>query len=132
MSNDETQPVSGSPREPGEAPETPQPPAPAPESPSAQVPTYAAPSRRPNRGGLILAGGALGIALVAGAGGFALGRLTADEGRDGGQFGRFGPRGDEHGPRGFPGNEQPPGFPGDDGSDDGGSNTPDDGATQGS
>jgi hypothetical protein len=128
MSNDETQPASGSRWEPGEAEQPP-----APETPP--VPAYAAPAPRPNRGRLILAGGAVGIALVAGAGGFALGHATADEGSDGGQFGqfgRFGPHGDEHGPRGFPGQGQPPGLPGDDGSGDDGSTTPDDGATQGS
>jgi hypothetical protein len=125
MSNDEKQPTSGSRWEESDAQQQP-----APEP--AVVPAYAAPAQRPNRGRLILAGGAVGIALVAGAGGFALGHATADGGRDGGQFGRFGPRGDEHGPHGFPGNEQPPGFPGDDGSDDDGATTPDDGATQGS
>jgi hypothetical protein len=131
MSNDETQPVSGSRWEPGDAEQPPALETPQPPAPPAPAPAYAAPAPRPNHGRLILAGGAVGIALVAGAGGFALGHATADEGRDGGQFGRFGPRGDEHGPRGFPGQGQPPGLPGDDGSDDDGSTTPDDGATQG-
>jgi hypothetical protein len=70
---------------------------------------------RRNRGRLLLAGGALGIALVAGTAGFALGHVTAD-GRDGTD--RFGPAFQRNGgPGGFSGNgpqqhQQPPGFPG--------------------
>ena len=71
-----------------------------------------------SRGRLLLAGGALGVALVAGAGGFALGHATADDGPDG-RFVRHGPGGFQGnfpggGPQGtFPGQgQQPPnGFP---------------------
>jgi hypothetical protein len=135
MSNDETQPVdqpvSGSRWEPAEQP---------PPAPVAYAP--APPPRQPgqNRGRLLLAGGAVGVALVAGAGGFALGHASADDdGRGGpGQFGRQGPGGFQGtfpggGPQGtFPGQGQPPnGFPdprGDDGDDE---QLPDDGATPG-
>ena len=144
MSNDETQPVSGSRWEPAEQPPA-TPPA-AGTTPSATTPVAYAPAPQPkNRGRLILAGGAVGIALVAGAGGFALGHATADDGRDGpsrfGGPGGFqnqlpggpmqGGPGTEGGPQGtFPGqgeDGQPPGFPDRDGDDQ-----PDDGATQGS
>jgi hypothetical protein len=90
MSNDENQPVS---------------PAPA-------APAYAAAPPPPRRGRLLLAGGALGIALVAGTGGFALGHVTADDGRD--DHARFGRSGDfPGGPQGsFPGGPQGrPGMP---------------------
>ncbi len=138
MSNDETRPVSGSRWEPAEQPPTPSPPAVA----------YApAPAPR-NRGRLLLAGGAVGVALVAGAGGFALGHATADDGRDG-RFGRpgfgtfNGPQQRQQMPPGFQGGPGPQdGFPdprGDDGDgqdgdgqDGNGQYLPDDGATQGS
>jgi hypothetical protein len=87
----------------------------------APTPAYAAaPPPKRNRGRVLLAGGALGIALVAGSAGFALGHVTADDGRDG--AGRFGFQ-RNGGPGGFPGNgpqqQQPPGFPdGPDGPDD--------------
>ncbi|MEO6510104.1 MAG: hypothetical protein ABIO16_03870 [Nocardioides sp.] len=137
MSNDETAPVSGSRWEPPATPTT----------------AYAPAPPRRSRGGLILAGGALGVALVAGAGGFALGHATADDGRDGmGRFGRVGPGGfpgqlqgqlpggpgqqggQQQGPQGtFPGQGQdgqpPNGFPGRGDDDD---QLPDDSATQGS
>ena len=136
MSDDETQPAnqpaSGSRWEPAQ-----QPPAP---TPAAYAP--APPPRQPgkNRGRLLLAGGAVGVALVAGAGGFALGHATADDGRDGhGELGRQGPDGFQGtfprgGPQGmFPGPGQPPnGVPdprGDDG--DGDQQPPDDDATPG-
>jgi hypothetical protein len=130
MSNDETQPVdrpvSGSRWEP------------------APTPAYAAapPPRQPgrNRGRLLLAGGAVGIALVAGAGGFALGHASADDGRDGpGRFGGPGMGGGfpgnlpGGGPQGtFPGQgQQPPnGFPDPRDGDDG-QQLPDDDVTPG-
>ena len=90
MSDDETQPTSGS----QPAPQQPAPQQAAPQ-PAAPVPAYAPAPQPRNRGRLLLAGGALGVALVAGAGGFALGHATADDGRDG--AGRFG------GPGGFSG-----------------------------
>ena len=137
MSNDDTQPAnqpsSGSRWEPAE-----QPPAPA------TVAYAPPPPRQParNRGRLLLAGGAVGIALVAGAGGFALGHASAEDGHDGrfvrqgpggfqGNFPGGGPQGTFPGP-GQPGQQPPPdGFPvprGDDG--DGDRQLPDDGATQ--
>ena len=106
MSNDETQPVSApheeQPVEPATLAETPPP-----------TPSYApAPPPNRNRGRLLLAGGAVGVALIAGAGGFALGHASAGDDRDAG-MGRagFGPHG---GPgHGFPNNgQQPPGFQG--------------------
>ena len=52
--------------------------------PQPVAPAYAAaPAPHSRRGGLVLAGLALAIALVAGTAGFALGNLTADDGRDG-------------------------------------------------
>jgi hypothetical protein len=135
MSNDETAPVSGSRWEPA----TP---------PAGQPATTAyapAPPQR-NRGGLILAGGALGVALVAGAGGFALGHATADDGRDGmGRFGQGGPGGfqgqfpggpgqqggQQQGPQGTLPGQPPNGFP-DPRDDDDDQGQADDGATQGS
>jgi hypothetical protein len=91
----------------------------------------------------LLAGGAVGIALVAGSGGFALGHATAGDGRDG--AGMRGPGfGTNGGPGfGFPGNgqqqQQPPGFQdGQDGQDGtfpddrDGDQDPSDGSTQGS
>ena len=81
--------------------------------PPAPVAAYApAPAPNRNRGRLLLAGGAVGVALIAGAGGFALGHASAGDDRDAG-IGRtgFGPNG---GPgQGFPNNgQQPPGFQG--------------------
>ena len=85
----------------------------------------------------------MGIALVAGAGGFALGHASADDGREGGQFGRQGPGGFQGnfpggGPQGpFPGQgqqgqQQPPnGFPDPRGDGDGDQQQPDDDATPG-
>ena len=152
----DTQPVSGSRWEPeGRSdadPATPTGPvAPAPVPPAYAAPAYAAaPAATSNRGRLALAGGAVGIALVAGAGGFALGHASAGESHDD----RVGPPG--FGQNGFPNNgQQPPGFqhgpggqPGADGDgrpdgdpdgdgtvpDDGSQDdtNPDDGATQGS
>ena len=117
MSNDETQPVSGSRWEQPAADATPPaiPPAPIP----APTPSYApAPPPNRNRGRLLLAGGAVGVALIAGAGGFALGHASAGDDRDAG-IGRtgFGPNG---GPgQGFPNNGQtPPGFQGGPGGQD--------------
>ena len=73
----------------------------------------AAPPPKRHRGRLLLAGGALGIALVAGSAGFALGHVTADDDRDGAL--RFGPGFQrDGGPGGFPGDgpqqrqQQPP------------------------
>jgi hypothetical protein len=108
MSNDETQPVGGSrPEQPAD-----------PDSPAAPVPAYApAPAPNRHRGRLLLAGGAVGIALIAGAGGFALGHATAGDDRNAG-VGRpgFGPNGGIG--RGFPNNgQQPPGLGGQDGHD---------------
>ncbi len=78
-----------------------------------------APAPNRNRGRLLLAGGAVGVALIAGAGGFALGHASAGDDRDAG-VGRtgFGPNG---GPgQGFPNNgQQPPGFQGGPGGQDG-------------
>jgi len=118
MSDDETQPVSGSrweqPADPGTpaAAAPPTPPAAA-GPPATPVAAYApAPAPNHNRGRLLLAGGAVGVALIAGAGGFALGHASAGDDRDAG-IGRtgFGPNG---GPgQGFPNNGQPPpGFQG--------------------
>ena len=116
MSNDDTQPAvppaSGSRWEPAEQPPAATPVAYAPAPPPRQP--------RQHRGRLLLAGGAVGIALVAGAGGFALGHVTADDRREG--IGQFGPQGQGGfpgtfpggGPQGtFPGQGQPPpnGFP---------------------
>ena len=99
MSDDETQPVN----QPAAAPE----PHPAPYGPA----YAAAPAPRSGRGGLLLAGLALAIALVAGTAGFALGNVTADDGRDGPMHGQGGPvghfGGDGHAPDGF-GQGQPP------------------------
>ena len=131
MSNDETQPVSGSRWEqPAATPD-----ATALSGQAAAVPAYAPAPQPRNRGKLLLAGGAVGVALVAGAGGFALGHASAGDDRDG--PGRFGFRQDG-GPQGtFPGPGQPPrGFP--DGDGDGDSQDvpddeqglPDDGAYQ--
>ena len=118
MSDDETQPVSGSrweqPADPGTpaaaAPSTPPAAAGPPATPVAAYAPAPAPNR--NRGRLLLAGGAVGVALIAGAGGFALGHASAGDDRDAG-IGRtgFGPNG---GPgQGFPNNGQPPpGFQG--------------------
>jgi len=99
-------------------------------------PEYApAPPPNRNRGRLLLAGGAVGVALIAGAGGFALGHASAGDDRDSG-MGRtgFGPHG---GPgRGFPNNgQQPPGFqggPGGQGGQDGVDPRGEDGDAQGS
>ena len=106
MSNDETQPVSASHDE--QPVESATPAATPPPTPS----YAAAPPPNRNRGRLLLAGGAVGLALIAGAGGFALGHASAGDDRDAG-IGRtgFGPRG---GPgQGFPNNgPQPPGFQG--------------------
>ena len=115
MSDDETQPVSGSRWEQPADPNTPRGSRLAPPTPS-----YApAPPPNRNRGRLLLAGGAVGVALIAGAGGFALGHATAGDDRDAG-VGRtgFGPNG---GPgQGFPNNgQQPPGFQGGPGGQDG-------------
>ena len=143
MSNDETQPVSGSRWEQPAADATP------PVVPP--VPTAAVGVRRWRRGvrgRLLLAGGAVGVALIAGAGGFALGHASAGDDRDAG-IGRtgFGPDGG-HG-QGFPNNgQQPPGFQGGPGGQDGqdgfdprgddrdngdnGDDLPDDDSTQGS
>ena len=136
MSNDETQPVSGSR---WEQPADPNTPAAAPPP----TPSYApAPPPNRNRGRLLLAGGAVGVALVAGAGGFALGHASAGDDRDAGiGWTGFGPNG---GPgQGFPNNGQPPpGFQGGPGGQDGqdgvdprgddGDDLPDDDSTQGS
>jgi hypothetical protein len=137
MNDDETQP-SGSrwePTEPTQPTESTQPTQPTqPTAPPAAQPAYAvpAPATKERLGWLPVAGAAAGIALAAGVAGFAIGQATADDGRQGPPA-RFGTHGDEHGPRGFPEHGQPPpGIPGDDGSDDDGSTTPDDGATQGS
>ena len=115
MSNDETQPVSGSRWEPAEQPPA-APPSPttthAPTPPVAYAPAPMPRQPGQKRGRLLLAGGAVGIALVAGAGGFALGHASADDDRDG-QFGRQGPGGFHGsfpggGPQGtFPGPGQP-------------------------
>ena len=124
MSDDETQPVSGSrweqPADPGTpaAAAPPTPPAAA-GPPATPVAAYApAPAPNRNRGRLLLAGGAVGVALIAGAGGFALGHASAGDDRDAG-IGRtgFGPNG---GPgQGFPNNGQPPpGFQGGPGGQD--------------
>ena len=89
MSNDEPRPVSGSrweqPRD-EPARQDPQPsrvqashPAPTTEYAAARTPTR-------NRGRLLLAGGAVGLALVSGAGGFALGQAIGDD-RDAGMGG---------------------------------------------
>jgi hypothetical protein len=125
MSDDETQPVSGSrweqPADPDTPAATPPPTPPAAAEPHpAPVAAYApAPAPNRNRGRLLLAGGAVGVALIAGAGGFALGHATAGDDRDAG-VGRtgFGPNG---GPgQGFPNNgQQPPGFQGGPGGQDG-------------
>jgi hypothetical protein len=125
MSDDETQPVSGSrweqPADPDIPAATPPPTPPAAAEPHpAPVAAYApAPAPNRNRGRLLLAGGAVGVALIAGAGGFALGHATAGDDRDAG-VGRtgFGPNG---GPgQGFPNNgQQPPGFQGGPGGQDG-------------
>lgn len=138
MSNDETAPVSGSRWEPV-APA--QPAATAPDTAQAPPPAttaYAPAPPRRNRGGLILAGGALGVALVAGAGGFALGHATADDGRDGpGRMGfqngfpGGGPQGTFPGPGGQGQGQPPQGFD-PRGDDDDQGQLPDDGATQGS
>jgi hypothetical protein len=82
------------------------------------TPAYAAappPNRR--RGRLLLAAGAVGIAMLAGSAGFAVGHVTADEGHD--RVRRSGPGFQRNGgPGGFPGNgpqqrpQQPPGFDG--------------------
>ena len=152
MSNDDTQPTSGSrweqpaPEQP--APDEPAPQPPAPEQSAAPVPAYAPAPQSRNRGRLLLAGGAVGIGLVAGTAGFALGHATADDGHDGmerlggpgGFHGNFpagpggGPMGgQQNGPPGtFPGQPgQPPdGFGDRDGDDD--QQLPDDGATEGS
>ena len=84
MSDDETQPVSGSrweqPADPGTpaAAAPPTPPAAA-GPPATPVAAYApAPAPNRNRGRLLLAGGAVGVALIAGAGGFALGHADPD------------------------------------------------------
>jgi hypothetical protein len=129
MSDDETPPVSGSGSrwEPADGDEQ------APVAPPAYAP---APTPR-NRGRLVLAGGAVGLALVAGTGGFALGHATANDGRDG-RFGgpgfrqggfpnQLGPN--QQGPGGgLPGfGNQPPGqFPQDPRDDDGRDGVPDD------
>ena len=102
MSNDETQPVSGSRWEQPAADATP------PVVPPVPTAAYApAPPPHPHRGRLLLAGGAVGVALIAGAGGFALGHASGDDDRGAG-IGRpgFGPNG---GPQqGFPNDGQPP------------------------
>ena len=118
MSNDETQPASGSrweqPADPSPAQPATQPATPPANQPAA-VPAYAPAPQLRSRGRLLLAGGAVGVALVAGAGGFALGHATAGDGRDDpGRFGftrNDGPMGgpmggQDGGPQG-----QPPGFP---------------------
>ena len=137
MSDDETQPVSGSrweqpadPQTPAAAP-PPTPPAAA-GPPAARVAAYApAPAPNRNRGRLLLASGAVGVALIAGAGGFALGHATAGDDRDAGVGRtRLGPNG---GPgQGFPNNgQQPPGFPGGPGGQDGFDPRGDDGDNNG-
>lgn len=121
MSNDETQTAGGSRWEQPADPNTPAaaPPPTPPVPPPAPTPSYA-PASPPNRnrGRLLLAGGAVGVALIAGAGGFALGHATAGDDRDAG-VGRtgFGPNG---GPgHGFPNNgQQPPGLQGGPGGHD--------------
>ncbi|MBF4764306.1 hypothetical protein ISU07_14325 [Nocardioides islandensis] len=143
MSNDESPPPSGSRWEPAE-----QPPATPAATPAAGSPVAYAPAPPPrNRGRLLLAGGAVGVALVAGAGGFALGHASADEGDGpGGRFGGPGgvlnqfpggpvPGGPQGGQGTFPGQGQdglPPGFPGRDDDQDQHDGQPDDGTTQGS
>jgi hypothetical protein len=137
MSNDETQPVSGSRWEPNgdQAPDTP---TPAPDAPTAETP--AAPVHAPayvpaadgdsapppvaagrRNGRVLLAGAVAGIALVAGTGGFALGHATAGDGGRQGQVGTDGR--DDRGPGGFLGTRDggPGGVPpqGDDDGDDG-------------
>ena len=141
MSNDETQPASGSRWEPAEQPPATPPTStttPAAASPVAYAPAPTRQQPGSNRGRLLLAGGAVGIALVAGAGGFALGHASADDGREGGQLWRQGPGGFPGGPQGTfpgpgqPGQQQPPdGFP-DPRSDDDGQPLPDGGAGPGS
>jgi hypothetical protein len=122
MSNDETQPVSGSRWEQPAADATP------PVVPAAPVASYApAPPPHRDRGRLLLAGGAVGIALLAGAGGFALGHASGDDDRGAG-IGRpgFGPNGGP--PQGFPNDGQPPpGFQGGPGGQDGFDHDDDDG-----
>jgi hypothetical protein len=140
MSDDDTQPTSGSRWE--------QPTPPPVAHPTAPAPAYAPAPQPRHRGKLALAGGAVGIALVAGGGGFALGHATADTDRDGmgrfgpgnlqGNFPDGGPLGPQHnGPQGaFPGQPgQPPdgfGDRDDDGDGDQGQQLPDDGTTEGS
>jgi hypothetical protein len=143
MTNDDTEPAAQ--QASGSRWEQPIPPPAQP----APVPTYASapPPRSGRRGRLLLAGGAVGIALVAGTGGFALGHASADHGRDGpGRVGgpgfpNFPGGGPMGGPQGtFPGQGQPPGgFPDrrdDDAQGDQPDDQPDDqsgdGATQGS
>lgn len=130
MSNDETQPVSGSRWEP-EPGEAATPPAGPPAGPPAPMPSYAAApvarsTRRPRRGTLLIAGAAAGIALLAGTGGFALGNATAGDGRDDIPA-RFDTGADQRGPQGFPGDRHddgdrglPPGADQDDPSGDDG------------
>jgi hypothetical protein len=136
MSDDETQPVSGSRWE--QQPDQPSPPSAAqppgpPPGPPAAVPAYASAPQPRNRGRLLLAGGAVGVALVAGTAGFALGHATGDDDRDG--PGRFRFMQDGGPPGTFPGQGQPPGsFPDRDGDGrdfpDDGQGPPDDGAGQ--
>jgi hypothetical protein len=143
MSNDETQPASGS-RWEQPADPSPAPPATQPVTPPAPVPAYAPAPQRHSRGRLLLAGGAVGVALVAGAGGFALGHATAGDGRDDpGRFGftrnggpmggpMGGQGGQDGGPQGmFPGPGQPPGFPDGDGDSDGDKDGDNDGVPDG-
>ena len=78
MSDDETQPVSGSRWEqPAGTPDA------RPTAQAATAPAYAPAPQPRNRSKLLLAGGAVGVALVACAGGFALGHATAGDDRDG-------------------------------------------------
>ena len=91
--------------------------------PAPYAPAYAAaPAPHQRRGRLLLAGLALAVALVAGTAGFALGNVTADDGRDGpvhpfnqgpgrgdaGQDGPFGHFGGDGQPPGGSGQGQPP------------------------
>jgi hypothetical protein len=146
MSNDETQPAGPAPsgslwEEPAAHPP---PVGPPPAAPAHNTPAYAAARTPPRRGRLLLAGGAVGVALVAGTGGYAVGQLTAGDGRDDrGLFDRTGyfPGGAQ---QNFPEGGPPGAFPGQGGQGmpgpppgwqdrrDDDETLPDDGATQGS
>jgi hypothetical protein len=100
MSNDDTQPASGSGWEPTEPTEPTEPP------PAAAPPAYAAPApaAKPRRVWPLLAGAAAGIALVAGLAGFGIAQATDDDGRGHPPAG-FGPDPHRHGPGEMPGDQ---------------------------